>query len=138
MTSAAASTATMMGMEGNEGMQMEDMEMGGMQMTFTTSWKNNPILFNSWVPQTIGQCVTAFIAIMFAAFALRALIALRSWVENHWSSNKRASAWTKPLVRGSLTAATAILSYGIMLVTMTYVVVSTTSEMGSRDLDVEF
>jgi len=115
--SMAAQTTHMEGMH-----LMREMSMGGMQMTFTTEWKSSPILFDSWAPETATEFAGAFIAIVIIAFILRALLALRTYIENHWANNKRTSTWVKRAVRVSLAVVTATLGYAVMLVTMTYIV----------------
>jgi hypothetical protein len=105
----------------------------GMAMTFQVPYADTPILFDSVVPSNTGEFIGALIVIFFFAVLLRGLMILRVWLEMRYLSplNKEAGEDGKPkfnlttaLIRAALTAVTVTLGYAVMLVTMTFVVVT--------------
>lgn len=107
-------------------------EGGGMAMTFNSIWKI-PILFDSWHPTTREELFGALLAIFVAAFTLRGLMAARTWLElRKWPNQTpfvQKFNWKRDLARAGMAAVTAILSYGLMLTAMTYVVVNESSRL---------
>ena len=105
----------------------------GMAMTFQVPYAGTPILFDSVVPRNTGEFVGALIVVFSLAALLRGLMILRVWLEMRYLSPRNKEAGddgkqkfnlTKALIRAALTAVTVTLGYAVMLVTMTFVVVS--------------
>ncbi|KAI5784681.1 Ctr copper transporter family-domain-containing protein [Geopyxis carbonaria] len=128
--SAASSMAADSSMAAESSMAMDSgscgMSMGGMAMTFTTHWRNTPLLFNSWAPSTGAQLFGTLAAIFFAAIFTRVLLLARSWLERrYWNpkgSIQQEFAIGRDLGRATLAGVTAVMAYALMLVAMSYVV----------------
>lgn len=87
-----------------------------MQMTFTTSFEGVPILFERWTPRTMTAFAGSLIAIFASALTMRALLYVQCYL-----FERKQRAWA--LVRMLLAFCIAVLSYGLMLIAMTYVAV---------------
>jgi len=56
-----------------------------MQMTFTTSFKDVPILFDQWTPRTSVAIAFSWLAIFISAMFMRGLMFLRAYlIAEHW------------------------------------------------------
>ena len=82
----------------------------GMQMTFTTSFKGVPILFDQWAPQTTAAFALSWLAIFLSAIGMRGLIFIRAYlstehwgkVVRHWMLLKTRSKPARQVVRYGL------------------------------------
>jgi len=81
-----------------------------MQMTFTTSFKGVPILFDQWAPQTTAAFALSWFAIFLSAIGMRGLIFIRAYlstehwgkVVRHWMLLKTRSKPARQVVRYGL------------------------------------
>jgi hypothetical protein len=118
-----------------------------MTMTFQTDYHDVPILFDGVTAQNDGQFAGAILVIIAIAMVFRALVFWRADLERRrWGAGcefemkvqerrakvegvpRRCTAqpwrWEREMGRLGLTLVTATIGYAIMLITMTFVVVS--------------
>jgi len=123
----------------------EPMQISGMKMAFTTSFRGVPILFQSWAPTSQSAFFGSVVIIFTAAFCLQALLYARFHLHAKCSkaiqrldvsSDSNCTLTTQndrhlrntmrvyiELQRVLLAFSIAILGYALMLIAMTYVVV---------------
>lgn len=80
-------------------------------MVFTTAWQDAPILFTTWSPTTVGSHLGSIFAIILLSMLLRAMTMV-------------CQQMTPGFKKAGMVTLTMGLGYLVMLISMTYVVVS--------------
>lgn len=80
-------------------------------MVFTTAWRDSPILFSTWAPSGVGSHVGSIFAIIFMAMLLRIMTII-------------CQQMTPGFRKASMVTLTMGLGYLVMLISMTYIIVS--------------
>jgi len=106
-----------------------------MAMTFQSGYAGTPILLTSLEPRNNGEFVAAVVVVFLLAMLFRCIVLLRTHLEaRYWGCSKDEGAqefsFLRDAGRALLTAITATVGYAVMLITMTFVVVSDPKEGG--------
>ncbi|KAF6838894.1 low affinity copper transporter [Colletotrichum plurivorum] len=87
-TTSAETMPGMSGMDGSGSMNMNDSHSGGsMSMMMMTIFQTNmrtPLYTETWTPNSVGTYAATCIFLIFLAFGLRSMLALKSIQEKRW------------------------------------------------------